>query len=78
MVVRQIHLKLQESRDENCYYAQAVDCVKNSMFPVQSEIFEKSGRDFDVVYGKYMNNDMCFTSQLLKQIWIYVMNFEET
>lgn len=48
--------------DKNKYYNQAVDCVKDYVLPAQREMYERAGKDFDVIYGSLMNNDMYFGS----------------
>jgi hypothetical protein len=48
--------------DKNKYYNQAVACVKDHLLPVQKEMYERAGKDFDVIYGSLMNNDMYFGS----------------
>ena len=39
------------------YYEQAVACVKDYVLPMQREIYEKYGGDFDKIYGEAMNNE---------------------
>ena len=48
--------------DKNKYYNQAVDCAKAYVLPAQRELYEIAGKDFDVIYGSMMNNDMYFGS----------------
>lgn len=48
--------------DENPYYSQAVACVKDKVLPAQKEMYERAGKDLDVVYGSLIDNDMYFGS----------------
>ena len=40
------------------YFEHAVSCVKDYVLPMQRQIYEKCGGDFDRIYGEAMNNDM--------------------
>ena len=44
------------------YHDQAVACVKEHVLPIQRELFEKAGRDFDVFYNNFNETDMYFGS----------------
>ena len=45
---------------QNKYYKEAVACVKDRVLPAQRELYERAGRDFDVVYGRMMNQGIYF------------------
>lgn len=40
------------------YFEQAISCVKDYVLPMQRQIYEKCGGDFDRIYGEAMNSDV--------------------
>lgn len=56
------------------YYEQAVECVKDYVLPIQRDLYEKSGRDFDVVYGTYMNNEM-YSGKVIEPGHVYELGY---
>lgn len=46
--------------EENKYYEQAVNCVKDTVLKEQRKLFEQCNRDMDVFYGDFSDSDMYF------------------
>lgn len=58
----------------NNYYEQAVACVKDYVLPMQREMYEKCGRNFDIVYGNDMNNGS-YTGKVIEPGHIYELGY---
>ena len=56
------------------YYEQAVSCVKDYVLPMQREIYEKYGGDFDKIYGEAMNNES-YTGKVIESGHIYELGY---
>lgn len=57
-------------------YEQAVSCVKDVILPMQREIYEKCGGDFDKIYGEAMNSDL-YTGKVIESGHIYELGYHK-
>lgn len=58
------------------YYEQAIACVKDLVLPMQREMYEKCGRNFDVIYGEAINNDM-YMGKVIEPGRIYELGYHK-
>ncbi len=58
------------------YYEQAVSCVKDTVLPVQIELYQSCGGDFDIIYGEAMNGSGYF-GKVIEPGHLYELGYEK-
>lgn len=56
------------------YFEQAVSCVKDNVLPLQRQIYEKCGGNFDQIYGEAMNSEM-YSGKVIEPGHIYELGY---
>lgn len=58
------------------YFELAVSCVKDYVLPMQRQIYEECGGDFDKIYGEAMNSNL-YTGKVIEPGHIYELGYPE-
>ena len=58
------------------YFEQAISCVKDYVLPMQRQIYEKCGGDFDRIYGEAMNSDL-YVGKVIEPGHIYELGYHK-